>query len=102
MKNKEHYMWFGVIFLTAIIVALWGYALFILAKNTNFRHTAEGELLKTTKKNWDTIFIETKSEEKKKQSVEQIKQIISQLMATSTTNTNLTTTTNTTVTTTKL
>ena len=98
--QRERLMWLGVIILSLTIISLWGYALFVLATHTDLRRTQEGKIIENTKKNWDTIFVETKTEEKKKQSAEQIKQIISQLMTAPTTTTNITTTS--TATTTKL
>ena len=84
-NQRERWMWLGVISLSLIIISLWGYALFISAKNVNLRRTSEGQLIENTKKNWDTIFIETKTEAKKKQSLKQIKQLLGQLAASPTT-----------------
>lgn len=104
-NSAKRLMWLSVGLFTAVILILWGWAMKINLSNLNFRKSAEGQLLQRSQAEWDRLFNDTMTEQeqvkKTKQIKDNLKQIITAIIAASstsaigvTTSTALITTTN--------
>ncbi|OGH69588.1 MAG: hypothetical protein A2754_00320 [Candidatus Magasanikbacteria bacterium RIFCSPHIGHO2_01_FULL_47_8] len=96
-QTAKRWMWVGVGTLATIILVLWGWSMRLQFAFFSSARSPEGVLVDKTKANWNKIFSENKQKQIEGDTVrEQLKNIITQIVTSSTQPTATTTTVSTT------
>ena len=83
--TARKYLILGVVFFLIVIGFLWAWALKIKIGNASFKRSSDGVLIESTSKNWEKIFAETKNAEDAKLKIrQQVKNLLNQISAAST------------------
>lgn len=97
-NSAKRLMWFNVGLFTVVILILWGWSMKINLSNLNLKKSAEGQLLQRSQAEWDRLFNDTLTAQEQAKKTQQIKdnlkQVITALIASSTTTTTTTSTNN--------
>lgn len=79
---STRWMWAGVILVSSIIILFWGWSIKLRLTALNWMASPEQNLIEKNKSAWDKIFFDHKEKEKE---LQQLKEIINRIIATSST-----------------
>jgi len=84
-QTAKRWMWGGVGALTAIILVLWGWSMRLQFASFSSAKSPEGALVDKTKADWNKIFAEDKQKQINTDTIrEQLKNVITQIVTSST------------------